>query len=100
MNTKEFKNGVISATLGSLWWGVLGTYFFQFIIKRLTMRGFLVSDFADRYPHALAEMASWLNSGQLEYRETITEGLENAASAFISMLKGGNLGKQLVKVSE
>ena len=31
MNTKEFKNGVISATLGSLWWGVLGTYFFQFI---------------------------------------------------------------------
>ena len=31
MNTKEFKNGVISATLGSLWWGILGTYFFQFI---------------------------------------------------------------------
>jgi len=31
MNTKDFKNGVISATLGSLWWGVLGTYFFQFI---------------------------------------------------------------------
>ncbi|MDC0854135.1 EamA family transporter RarD [Candidatus Pelagibacter sp.] len=31
MNTKEFKNGVISATVGSLWWGVLGTYFFQFI---------------------------------------------------------------------
>ena len=31
MKTKEFKNGVISATLGSLWWGVLGTYFFQFI---------------------------------------------------------------------
>ena len=31
MNTKEFKNGVISATLGSLWWGVIGTYFFQLI---------------------------------------------------------------------
>ena len=31
MNTNEFKNGVISATLGSLWWGVIGTYFFQFI---------------------------------------------------------------------
>tara|TARA_Y100000590_G_scaffold263185_1_gene295335 strand:- start:9387 stop:10265 length:879 start_codon:yes stop_codon:yes gene_type:complete len=31
MNTKEFKNGVISATVGSLWWGILGTYFFQFI---------------------------------------------------------------------
>ena len=31
MNTKEFKNGVLSATTGSLWWGVLGTYFFQYI---------------------------------------------------------------------
>ena len=31
MNKKDFKNGVISATLGSLWWGVIGTYFFQFI---------------------------------------------------------------------
>ena len=31
MNTKKFKNGVLSATIGSLWWGVLGTYFFQYI---------------------------------------------------------------------
>ena len=31
MNTKEFKNGVLSATTGSLWWGILGTYFFQYI---------------------------------------------------------------------
>jgi len=31
MNTKEFKNGVLFASTGSLWWGVLGTYFFQYI---------------------------------------------------------------------
>ena len=31
MNKEEFKKGVLSATLGSLWWGILGTYFFQFI---------------------------------------------------------------------
>jgi len=31
MNTKEFKNGALSATTGSLWWGLLGTYFFQYI---------------------------------------------------------------------
>jgi len=73
--------------------------FFQFIVKRLTMKGFLVSDFVDRYPQALDEMMGWLNSGQLKYRETITEGLENSPTAFISMLKGGNLGKQLVKIS-
>ncbi len=31
MNTKEFKNGLLSAATGSLWWGVIGTYFFQYI---------------------------------------------------------------------
>ena len=31
MNTKEFKNGLLFASTGSLWWGVLGTYFFQYI---------------------------------------------------------------------
>jgi NADPH-dependent curcumin reductase CurA len=64
------------------------------------MRGFLVFDFVDRHPQALAEMTKWLNTGKLQYRETITNGLENAPTAFISMLKGGNLGKQLVKVSD
>jgi len=37
MNTKEFKNGVLSATIGSIWWGLLGTYFFQFITFAGTM---------------------------------------------------------------
>ncbi|HIA66733.1 TPA: NADP-dependent oxidoreductase [Candidatus Poribacteria bacterium] len=74
--------------------------FFNFITKRLRMRGFLVFDFVDRHPQALAEMTKWLNTGKLQYRETITNGLENAPTAFISMLKGGNLGKQLVKVSD
>ncbi len=73
--------------------------FFHFIVKRLRMRGFLVFDFVERHEQALTEMANWLKTNKLQYRETITDGLENAPTAFISMLKGGNLGKQLVKVS-
>ena len=73
--------------------------FFHFIVKRLRMRGFLVFDFVERHEQALTEMANWLKTNKLQYRETITAGLENAPTAFISMLKGGNLGKQLVKVS-
>ena len=73
--------------------------FFHFIVKRLRMRGFLVFDFVKRHKQALTEMANWLKTNKLQYRETITDGLENAPTAFISMLKGGNLGKQLVKVS-
>ena len=72
----------------------------QLIAKRARVEGLLVSDFAERHEEGLRQMAEWVQAGILKYRETITEGVENAASAFISMLKGGNIGKQLVKVSE
>ena len=71
-----------------------------FIGKRLSMKGFLVHDYVDQHAQALTEIAKWLNSGKLHYRETITRGLGNAPTAFISMLNGGNLGKQLVQVAE
>ncbi|HWP49498.1 MAG TPA: NADP-dependent oxidoreductase [Candidatus Limnocylindrales bacterium] len=72
----------------------------QLIIKRARVEGFLVFDYADRYGEALQQLAEWFKAGKLKYRETIAEGIENAPQAFISMLKGGNIGKQLVKISE
>ena len=72
----------------------------QLIAKRARVEGLLVSDFADRHEEGLRQMAEWVRASKLKYRETITDGFENAAEAFISMLKGGNIGKQLVKVSE
>jgi NADPH-dependent curcumin reductase CurA len=45
-------------------------------------------------------MGQWLRQGKLKYREDVTRGLENAPQAFIGMLEGKNLGKQLVQVSE
>ena len=46
-------------------------------------------------------MAEWITQGKLKYRETIAEGgIEKAPAAFISMLKGGNIGKQLVKIAD
>jgi len=73
-------------------------FMWQFIAKRLAMRGFLVFDFADRYTAALQEMAGWVRAGKIRYQEDVWEGLENAPAAFIDMLKGGNIGKRLVKV--
>ena len=72
----------------------------SFIGKRLSMRGFLVHDYVGQHAQALTEIAKWLNSGKLHYRETITRGLENAPTAFISILNEGDLGKQLVQVAE
>ena len=72
----------------------------QLITKRARVEGLLVSDYADRHEDGLRQMAEWVQTGKLKYRETIIDGIENAAAAFIGMLKGGNIGKQLVKVSE
>jgi NADPH-dependent curcumin reductase CurA len=69
------------------------------LTKRLRIQGFIVWDFAAQEPDFLAEAVAWLREGKIKYREDVTEGLEHAPQAFISMLKGGNFGKTLVRVS-
>ena len=69
------------------------------LTKRLRIQGFLVYDFADQEPMFLAEIAPLVKSGAIKHREDVTEGLENAPGAFMAMLKGGNFGKTLVRVS-
>jgi hypothetical protein len=71
----------------------------QVLIKQAKVEGFLVFKWADRYPEAMAQMAQWIKEGKLKYREQFTEGLESAPRAFIGMLQGENIGKQLVRVS-
>jgi NADPH-dependent curcumin reductase len=66
--------------------------------KRLTMRGFIVWDFAAKEPDFLREVGDWVRSGRLKYREDVVDGLENAPAAFLGMLQGRNFGKLLVKV--
>ncbi|HEY5907973.1 MAG TPA: zinc-binding dehydrogenase, partial [Vicinamibacteria bacterium] len=74
-------------------------WFGQLVAKRAKAQGFLVSDYADRFSEGLRGMGEWLKQGRLRYREDIAQGLENAPRAFIGMLQGRNLGKQLVQVS-
>jgi hypothetical protein len=72
----------------------------QLVIRQARVEGFLVTQFADRYEAGLHQLSTWLKEGRLRYREDIVDGLENAPHAFIRMLEGKNIGKQLVKVSE
>ena len=69
------------------------------LVNRVKLEGFIVSDRMQRWPVALPELAGWVASGKIKYRETITEGLEKAPKAFIGLLKGENFGKQLVKTA-
>jgi NADPH-dependent curcumin reductase CurA len=68
------------------------------LINRIKMQGFIVSDHMEHWPAALHELGQGVASGRIKYRETVAQGLENAPQAFIGMLKGANLGKQLVKL--
>ena len=67
--------------------------------RRLTLRGFIVSDHMDRFGAFVAEVGPWLAGGRLVARETIVDGIENAPGAFLGLLRGDNTGKMLVRLS-
>ncbi len=72
----------------------------QLVFKQAKVEGFSVFQYADRYEEGLRQLATWLREGRIKYHEDIMDGLENAPRAFIRMLQGENLGKQLVKIAE
>lgn len=68
------------------------------LVRHLAVTGFIISNHFDRYPQFLAEIGPKVASGEIRYLEDIAEGLENAPAAFMSLLEGGNTGKQIVKL--
>jgi NADPH-dependent curcumin reductase CurA len=73
--------------------------FGSLLVNRVKLEGFIVSDRMARWPEALGALGTWVAEGKLRYRETIAEGIRSAPAAFLGMLRGENLGKQLVRVS-
>ena len=69
-----------------------------FLMSRIKLEGFIVSEHMDVWPEALAELGALVASGKLRPRESIAEGIEAAPEAFLGLLKGRNFGKQLVKI--
>ena len=69
------------------------------LVNRLKMQGMIVFDWKDRYGEALKALGGYYAAGKLKTRESVVEGLENAPQGLVSLLKGGNFGKQLVKLA-
>jgi hypothetical protein len=69
------------------------------LVNRIRMQGMIVFDWRDRYGEALKALSKIYEQGNLKYRESVVEGLANAPRGLISLLKGGNFGKQLVKLA-
>jgi NADPH-dependent curcumin reductase CurA len=70
-----------------------------FLVKNSAlMQGFIVSNYADKFPVAMKQLSTWLGEGKLTYKETIVEGFDNTPQAFLDMMNGKNKGKMIVKV--
>src|SRR5262249_34438560 len=57
------------------------------LVRRLTFRGVIVSDFAAQFPQFIADMRGWLQEGWIKYREDVTDGLENAPRELIGLVR-------------
>lgn len=68
------------------------------IVRRLTMRGFIVYDQQDLRSQFEAEVGAWVAQGKISWRETVVEGIAGGFEAFTAMMAGANTGKMLVKV--
>ncbi|MFD5893928.1 MULTISPECIES: NADP-dependent oxidoreductase [unclassified Streptomyces] len=71
----------------------------QVIGKRLRLQGMLVGDHQALQPRFVKDVAGWLASGELKYRETSVEGIENGFDAFLGLLRGENTGKMIVTLN-
>jgi NADPH-dependent curcumin reductase CurA len=72
---------------------------FLFVTRRLTMRGFIVLDWAHEMKNFLAEVAPLFTAGTIVAKETVVSGLEQAPQAFLDLLRGGNVGKMIVRLA-
>ena len=72
--------------------------YFNLVYRRARMEGFIVIDYAKRFPEAAQQMQQWLTLGQLKHRATVIEGFQNLPHALIQLFQGDNTGKMMVKV--
>ena len=69
------------------------------VISRITMKGFVVMDHADKDPEAVEQITGWIKDGTVQIVEDVLDGLEKTPEGLLGMLNGDNTGKRLIRVS-
>lgn len=72
----------------------------QLLVARARIEGFLVLDYASRYPEAVTALENWIVSGELKYREDILQGIEHAPDGIAGLYRGENMGKRLIQIAD
>ncbi len=68
------------------------------LVNSALMKGFIVHDYAQKFPEAINQLTKWYSEGKLKLKETVKEGFENIPEAFIGLFEGENIGKMVVKI--
>ena len=70
--------------------------------KRIRLEGFIVSDFLGNMHEFLADIGPALKSGKIKSHETVVEGIDQAPSAFMDLLRSGDshTGKMVIHVAD
>jgi NADPH-dependent curcumin reductase CurA len=70
------------------------------LMQRLRVEGFIVLDFAARYPEAIAALGQWMAEGKIKVRTEIVDGLEHALQTVKKLYTGANTGKLMIRVKD
>jgi len=92
----EYGNDDFDSSIGAWFARGEATFTRQGVEAQRLSVGKFVPEYGDQF---LAEMGAWLQGGQIQYKEDLWPGLEQAPSAFRAMMAGRNFGKTLVGVS-
>ncbi len=75
--------------------------YMQLLVNRASMTGFVIFDYAARYPEGVTELAGWLQSGELRSREdVVTGGIDDFPDVLLRLFKGENTGKLVLALEE
>jgi NADPH-dependent curcumin reductase CurA len=70
------------------------------VAESVTLQGFTVLDYMDRFGEGVAQLAQWVTAGELKYREEIVDGLDNILPTFLRLFDGSNQGKLIIRIAE
>ena len=72
----------------------------QLVANSVTIRGFVVIDYMDRFAEGVEQLAQWVMEGKLKYREEVVDGLDNILPTFLHLFDGSNQGKLVIRIPE
>lgn len=76
------------------------TNLWQLVAQSVTIQGFVILDYLDRFPEGIAQLVEWVMAGKIKFREELVDGLDNVLPAFLRLFDGSNQGKLVIRIPE